>query len=356
MAAINPTDNTGIIVDEFIAYADNHLKTVMGTVTTISSYGVGPLPFLIPTPVQTPGPGIITWTGYTVTPAKPSFQIPELTVEELLEKIPEDNVTYENVANASRFTGKGFISDSGDTLSDKEIQIKNQLPEDEPEYESLGGKPASDYTAKLIETNNSINIIDEKVENGKVIDNTDSKQKVNPTQKIECLDLGIASNVISLPAELYKKNLSPNFRIRDVTLDAFYAHRLKAQVGLSLSDIVCNLQNLCTNILEPLKAQYPTIRLNSVFRGTASLANGKISQHQKGEAVDIQIPGYKPSQYIPLAEWSRKNLPFDQLIFEHGNSIWLHISCKRNGNQRNELLTMKDDNFENGLKLYYKDN
>lgn len=357
MAAINPTDNTGIIIDEFIAYADKHLKTVMGTVTTVSSYGVGPPPFLVPTPVQTPGPAIITWTGYTVTPAQPSFQIPEPTVEELLAKVPEDNITFEIVSEVSRETGKEFISDAGDTMSPTEIQIKNQLPDDEPPYESLGGQAASDYTARLIESDNNITIVDEKFENGEKKDANEKKERDNSTQKIKCLDLDIPSNAKELPAKLYDEKLSPNYRIRDVSIGAFFRQRIKetSYVDLTLSDFICNLQSLCVNILEPLRQKYPNIRINSAFRGTPSLGGGKISQHQKGEAVDIQIAGLPPKGYIPIANWCIANLPFDQLIFEHGNSIWLHISHKRNGNQRKELLTMYGGNYESGLKLYYKD-
>jgi hypothetical protein len=62
MSAISPTKNTGLIVDNFIAYATQHLTTVGGTISTTSLYP----------PTGTPAPGILTWTGYFVDPAKPS--------------------------------------------------------------------------------------------------------------------------------------------------------------------------------------------------------------------------------------------------------------------------------------------
>ena len=37
-----------------------------------------------------------------------------------------------------------------------------------------------------------------------------------------------------------------------------------------------------------MKVKYPTLIINSAFRGKPSLV-GKVSQHEKGEAVDIQI-------------------------------------------------------------------
>jgi GH24 family phage-related lysozyme (muramidase) len=59
MAAINPTDNTSLIVDEFIQHATTHLLSVSGIVHTLSLYPPSP----------TPSPGIVNWTGYTVAPA-----------------------------------------------------------------------------------------------------------------------------------------------------------------------------------------------------------------------------------------------------------------------------------------------
>ena len=59
MAAINPTDVTALIIDEFIRNATTHLTTVSGIVNTLSLYP----------PIPTPSPGIVNWTGYTVAPA-----------------------------------------------------------------------------------------------------------------------------------------------------------------------------------------------------------------------------------------------------------------------------------------------
>jgi GH24 family phage-related lysozyme (muramidase) len=59
MAAIQPTDNTGLIVDEFISYATSHLNSVKGTIYTVSLYP----------PVGAPNVGILNWIGYSVSPA-----------------------------------------------------------------------------------------------------------------------------------------------------------------------------------------------------------------------------------------------------------------------------------------------
>jgi hypothetical protein len=133
-------------------------------------------------------------------------------------------------------------------------------------------------------------------------------------------------------------------------------------MGVTPNQVVCNLQNVAINIVEPLKKQFPGININSGYRSAPAAGGAQRSQHMKGEAVDLQWPGKQPSEYVPIAKWCIENLPYDQLIFEHGNSIWLHISCVKGGPQRKELLTMwtgylKDSNskYRPGLHLHYSD-
>jgi hypothetical protein len=150
----------------------------------------------------------------------------------------------------------------------------------------------------------------------------------------------------------YDEKLSPNFTIRNLTVGATFPHDVQAQNGLSVADILCNLQGLAENILEPLRAKYPGMRINSGFRkGTSG------SQHNKGMACDLQWPGLTPEGYNPIAFWIRDNLPIDQLIFEHGKSIWLHISYNRAiPKQRNALLTYYpkvSPQYKPGLTNYY---
>ena len=144
--------------------------------------------------------------------------------------------------------------------------------------------------------------------------------------------------------------ISQNFSIGSFTIHSLFRHSLKAQGGLSVSDIICNLKGLATNVLDPLINQYPNFRINSGFR---TFTNGH-SQHEKGMAADIQWSGITNREYLERAKWIAKNLIYDQLIFEHGNSIWIHISYNRtSSNQRKNVLTMKGGSYEPGLKLYY---
>lgn len=150
----------------------------------------------------------------------------------------------------------------------------------------------------------------------------------------------------------YGQSLSANFTIRNLSIGAVFAHNIVPQNGLSVSDIICNLKGLAENILEPLRVRYPGFRINSGFRkGTGT------SQHNKGMACDLQWANFSPADYTPVAEWMRANLPFDQLIFEHGNSIWIHVSYNRTaGKQRGAILTYYpkvSPNYKPGLTNYY---
>lgn len=151
----------------------------------------------------------------------------------------------------------------------------------------------------------------------------------------------------------YNIQLSPNYKLKDLTTGTVFPHTLAAQGGLSTDDIINNLKALCVNILEPLREQFSGFNINSGFRRGVSK-----SQHNKGMAVDIQFPAFaRPNAvgYNDVAQWICENLPFDQLIFEHGNNVWLHISYDRlKSSQRGITLTWsKSRGFEQGLKNYY---
>lgn len=157
-------------------------------------------------------------------------------------------------------------------------------------------------------------------------------------------------DVVAPPVD-YSYQLSANYQLRDVSTQAIFSHKIQAQNGLTEEDIICNLKAVAENILEPLRAQYPGFNINSGFRRTSGS-----SQHGKGEAVDIQWPGLSAAEYTERAEWVRDNLAYDQFIFEHGNSIWFHISHVRGGSQRRSILTYYppgSPDYQAGITNYY---
>lgn len=61
-SVLGKSQTTDKWVNDLVKAAREHLKTVSGTILTVSAYTPGPPPLGI-----TPGPGIITWTGYIVS-------------------------------------------------------------------------------------------------------------------------------------------------------------------------------------------------------------------------------------------------------------------------------------------------
>jgi hypothetical protein len=264
---------------------------------------------------------------------------PKEPTEEVLKKIPDDNNTPEGAKDAVANAGKELITDDGDPEpSPRLVELKDYFPPDEPEY-------------TVLETPITV-----EVEGG--VDNEFKNDK--QAQDIKCGD-GVD----------YDAKISPSYTLGDLSIRCNWKHKILAsttkEMGVTPNQVVCNLQNVAINIVEPLKKQFPGININSGYRSAPAAGGAQRSQHMKGEAVDLQWPGKKPSEYVPIAKWCIENLPYDQLIFEHGNSIWLHISCVKGGPQRKELLTMWEgylkytdrtppSKYRPGLHLHYTDN
>ena len=93
-----------------------------------------------------------------------------------------------------------------------------------------------------------------------------------------------------------------------------------------------NLVYLCAYVLEPLRvAMGEPIKIGSGFRcDKLNKAVGGVSnsQHMKGQAADLCIDG-DIQKGRKCFEYIRKNLPFDQLIWEKNTktgSCWVHVS------------------------------
>lgn len=106
-----------------------------------------------------------------------------------------------------------------------------------------------------------------------------------------------------------------------------------------------NLRALAEKVLQPLRdAMGKPMRVNSAYRGpeaNKAVGGSKTSQHMTGEAADIEFDGFdnkKLAQKIVDLK-----LPFDQIILEFykdgdPNSGWVHVSHKRGGPQRGQVL------------------
>lgn len=174
------------------------------------------------------------------------------------------------------------------------------------------------------------------------VDENDTKPDDTATPVTDC-------TMITTPVD-YTFQLSPHFRLDQLSIKTQFPHAIKAQNGLSLSEVVCNLKALAEHVLEPIWAAHPNFRVNSGFR---TKQNGK-SQHEKGQAVDLQWPGMSYDQLWTIVQWVKDNINYDQLLWEHGNSPWIHVSFNTKGNRSKStstaVMTMYKNKFSPGLK------
>ncbi len=113
-------------------------------------------------------------------------------------------------------------------------------------------------------------------------------------------------------------------------------------------DIVCttpasllpNQHYLVERVLDPTREHLNMpIRITCGYRSVEwDKAKGRSgnSQHTKAEAADFQCKD-KKAAFVHILN----NCPFDQLIWECGNSNqpqWIHVSLKRTGTNRGQIL------------------
>ena len=141
-------------------------------------------------------------------------------------------------------------------------------------------------------------------------------------------------------------NLSKHF-----TLDEFTFSQTAVRAGIDNTPspaVILNLQNLCNNLLEPLRERVGPIRITSGYR--SSLVNSRVggaanSQHLYGEAADIVVPGMSVYDVACLV---RDEFNYDQVIQEFGR--WTHVSLRMlpTQNRRMPLTAM----IKNGKTVY----
>lgn len=136
----------------------------------------------------------------------------------------------------------------------------------------------------------------------------------------------------------YDANLTPNVKLKEVSIAAKAgSHKIVDNVGLTKSQIICNLKALSENVIEKVRAK-ENIQINSGFR-----AQSGSSQHNRGQAVDIRIVGKAADQdaHYDLAKWIVENCAFDKLILEKQNDrYWIHVSYNRSGTNRKDVRSV----------------
>ena len=115
-----------------------------------------------------------------------------------------------------------------------------------------------------------------------------------------------------------------------------------------------NLKRLCEQVLQPVRDHFAKgVKVNSGFRHpevNAKVGGSKTSDHCKGQAADIEIPGIANAD---LAKWITENLDFTQVILEFytpgiPDSGWVHVSYDPQNLKKQVLTATK----QNGKTVY----
>jgi len=143
-------------------------------------------------------------------------------------------------------------------------------------------------------------------------------------------------------------NLTANFSLHELT---------KSETALRLnidnepdSQQIESLRLLCEKVLQPVRDHFQKgVKVNSAFRSLAvnaaagGVQGAKPSDHTRGMAADIEIPGVPNAE---LAQWIMDNLDYTQLILEFytpgiPDSGWVHVSYDPNNLKNQELTATK---------------
>jgi len=142
-------------------------------------------------------------------------------------------------------------------------------------------------------------------------------------------------------------NLTANFSLAEmVKSDTALRHDMDNTPGEAE---IANLKTLCEKVLQPVRDHFQTgVKVNSGFRHpevNAKVGGSKTSDHCKGQAADIEIPGIANAD---LAVWIMDNLTYTQLILEFytpgvPDSGWVHVSYDPANLKKQNLTATKKD-------------
>ncbi len=125
------------------------------------------------------------------------------------------------------------------------------------------------------------------------------------------------------------------------TLEEFTKSQTGERLGIDNmpgASALDNIMVLCARVLEPVRAQFGPVFINSGYRGpelNKAVGGVATSQHCLGQAADIEVVAANGD----LAAWIAENLDYDQVILEcyrkgQPNSGWVHVSYKTSGNRK----------------------
>lgn len=135
--------------------------------------------------------------------------------------------------------------------------------------------------------------------------------------------------------------LTQHFSLEELTASA--TATAKGIKNVPDTQAVVNLTALCVMVLEPLRKWWgKEVKIGSGYRcKKLNLAVGGVSnsQHMTGQAADLCIDGDR-QKGLKWFEYIRRNLVFDQLIWEHNakGTFWVHVSYNAQGGNRRQVI------------------
>ena len=134
---------------------------------------------------------------------------------------------------------------------------------------------------------------------------------------------------------------------KNFSLEEMYRSETARRCGIDnkpqTEEVVENLRALCLEVLQPLRDHLgKPVVVSSGYRCkdlNKKVGGAENSQHLKGEAADIKVSGRE--KLIGVMRYIMDETDFDQLIREKsGSTEWVHVSHKRNGNNRRMVLRL----------------
>jgi hypothetical protein len=114
-------------------------------------------------------------------------------------------------------------------------------------------------------------------------------------------------------------------------------------------DAIENMKLLAEKVFEPIREHFKApIYVSSVYRGiplNVAIGGSKTSQHVAGQAMDIDMGDKQKPSNFEIFQYIKKNLVFDQLIWELGtdkNPSWVHVSYSKTHNRKEVLKARKN--------------
>lgn len=142
--------------------------------------------------------------------------------------------------------------------------------------------------------------------------------------------------------------LSRNLNLREVTKSNT---AIKYGIDNNPSEIhLRSLKEIAVKVFQPIRDHFGLpIHVSSGYRSpelNSRIGGSRASSHCLGEALDLDADLTKGLTNRELFDYIRKNLDFDQLIYEFGNEFepdWVHVSYDRSGNRNQILVAYRTD-------------